>query len=45
MRQRGTRSCSESRWERFFLAAERLGLAPAEVLMVGDDIEADVGGA
>jgi ribonucleotide monophosphatase NagD (HAD superfamily) len=32
--------------ERFFpAAAERLGLAPAEVLMVGGDIEADVGGA
>jgi len=31
---------------RFFLAAaERLGLAPADVLMVGDDIDADVGGA
>jgi HAD superfamily hydrolase (TIGR01458 family) len=32
--------------ERFFLAAaRRLGLEPAQVLMVGDDIEADVGGA
>jgi len=32
--------------ERFFLAAaERLGLAPAAVVMVGDDIEADVGGS
>ena len=32
--------------ERFFLAAtERLGLPPEEVLMVGDDIEADVAGA
>jgi HAD superfamily hydrolase (TIGR01458 family) len=32
--------------ERFFLAAaERLGLAPADILMIGDDIEADVGGA
>ena len=32
--------------ERFFLAAaERLALAPGDVLMVGDDIEADVGGA
>ncbi len=31
---------------RFFaLALESLGLAPAQVLMVGDDIEADVGGA
>lgn len=31
---------------RFFLAAvERLGLAPRDVLMVGDDIEADIGGA
>jgi HAD superfamily hydrolase (TIGR01458 family) len=32
--------------ERFFLAAAgQLGLAPPDVLMVGDDIEADVGGA
>lgn len=32
--------------ERFFHAATaRLGLAPEDVLMVGDDIEADVGGA
>ncbi len=32
--------------ERFFLAAaERLALAPSDVLMVGDDIEADIGGA
>ena len=32
--------------ERFFLeAAGRLGLEPREILMVGDDIEADVGGA
>ena len=31
---------------RFFLAAaERLGLRPEEMLMVGDDVEADVGGA
>ena len=31
---------------RFFLAAaERLGLAPGAVLMIGDDIEADIGGA
>jgi HAD superfamily hydrolase (TIGR01458 family) len=31
---------------RFFLAAaERLGLASGEVLMIGDDIEADIGGA
>ena len=30
----------------FFLAAsERLGLAGSEVLMIGDDIDADVGGA
>lgn len=32
--------------DRFFLAAAaRLGLEPAEVLMMGDDIEADIGGA
>jgi|SRR5579871_132647 len=32
--------------QRFFLAAaERLGLPPEEILMVGDDIEADIGGA
>jgi phospholysine phosphohistidine inorganic pyrophosphate phosphatase len=31
---------------RFFLAAaERLGIAPEDVLMIGDDIEVDVGGA
>lgn len=31
---------------RFFQAgAERLGLEPGEVLMIGDDIEADIGGA
>jgi HAD superfamily hydrolase (TIGR01458 family) len=31
---------------RFFLAgAERLGLAAAQVLMIGDDIDADIGGA
>ncbi|MBL8216986.1 MAG: TIGR01458 family HAD-type hydrolase [Bryobacterales bacterium] len=31
---------------RFFLsAAERLRLPPAEILMIGDDIDADVGGA
>jgi phospholysine phosphohistidine inorganic pyrophosphate phosphatase len=31
---------------RFFLAAcQRLGLAAGEVLMIGDDIDADVGGA
>ncbi len=29
----------------FHAAAARLGLAPGEVLMVGDDVEADVGGA
>lgn len=29
----------------FHAAAERLGLAPHEVLMVGDDIDTDVGGA
>ena len=29
----------------FSLALDSLGLAPAEVLMVGDDIEADIGGA
>jgi phospholysine phosphohistidine inorganic pyrophosphate phosphatase len=32
--------------ERFFLsAAERLGLPPQDLVMVGDDIDADVGGA
>ncbi|PWU01820.1 MAG: TIGR01458 family HAD-type hydrolase [Terriglobia bacterium] len=32
--------------ERFFLAAaERLGLAPGEIVMIGDDIEGDIGGA
>jgi HAD superfamily hydrolase (TIGR01458 family) len=31
---------------RFFLAAaERLGIAPENILMIGDDIEVDVGGA
>jgi HAD superfamily hydrolase (TIGR01458 family) len=29
----------------FHAAAARLGLAPGDVLMVGDDVEADVGGA
>jgi ribonucleotide monophosphatase NagD (HAD superfamily) len=29
----------------FHAAAARLGLRPEEVLMVGDDIDADVGGA
>jgi HAD superfamily hydrolase (TIGR01458 family) len=32
--------------ERFFLAAvERLRLAPGDVLMIGDDVETDIGGA
>ena len=29
----------------FHMALESLGLAPGEVVMVGDDIEADIGGA
>lgn len=29
----------------FYAAAERLGLAPERILMVGDDAEADIGGA
>jgi ribonucleotide monophosphatase NagD (HAD superfamily) len=29
----------------FLAASERLGLAGSEVLMIGDDIDADVGGA
>jgi HAD superfamily hydrolase (TIGR01458 family) len=29
----------------FLAAAEKLGVAPADVLMIGDDVEVDVGGA
>lgn len=29
----------------FHAAADKLGIAPADVLMIGDDVEADVGGA